>query len=567
MLDLERERLQRLNEYITVAYVTSFLIMGIGLIRFVEPFQMIGSTFTKAFYISSINTVLLCVAIYYLSRSLSSRIWTGNRQGVIDCILIGGVLATITVAVFLLAPDNGIKVLLFVPLILVSVSYGQKLGLMTAAAASFALVTSDLLKLDLPYPNKYLETDLIVVGVMFLITWLLGGLANLEKQIRDDLSYLATHDDLTGLVNHRNFQESLSLAVENALHSNSSVSLALIDIDFFKHYNDTFGHQKGDEALRIIGRILIDIAGERFTAARYGGEEFALIIPGGSMEALTVAEEIRSAIENRPFYGGSQLPNGRLTVSVGVANLPEQAGKKEELFRLADQALYRAKSLTRNKVSLYFSVLDDIDETLGESEQGLISSIRTLISIVNAKDRYTFGHSERVAVIAYRLASRAGLSEAEIKDIRYSAFLHDIGKIEIARDILQKEQPLTEEEWQILKQHPIWGAEIVKAIPRFSSVWPVVLCHHENIDGSGYPRGIKGDDIPIGARILRIVDSFDAITTDRPYKKGRTPIEAVREIELFAGRYYDPNLTNIFIAMVQGENYDLEALLRTQPLA
>ena len=173
------------------------------------------------------------------------------------------------------------------------------------------------------------------------------------------------------------------------------------------------------------------------------------------------------------------------------------------------------------------------------------------MSIINAKDRYTYGHSERVLEYATLLATQYGLSEEEVRLIQYGAYLHDIGKIEIDVTILNSTGKPTESEWAILKQHPYWGSEIVRPIRSLGKVAPYILHHHENYDGTGYPQGISGKDIPLGARIIRIADSFDAMITDRPYKKGRSQKDACTELLAFAGSHYDPELCNIFVKLIE----------------
>ncbi|MGI6330544.1 MAG: diguanylate cyclase [Zhaonellaceae bacterium] len=359
---------------------------------------------------------------------------------------------------------------------------------------------------------------------------------------------LANYDGLTGLANHRYFQEMLDNEIQEASLNKQNFSLILADLDYFKLYNDTYGHQSGDEVLRQVGQILKEETEEIGFAARYGGEEFAVVLPGFSKkEAVKVAQQLCQRISNFNFYGAETQPKGRLTITCGVATYPDSAVTKKELIRAADQALYQAKNLSKNNISLYFNILEEIEVTA--TEEDIINSIKTLVSIINAKDRYTYGHSERVSLYAKKLAQHIGLDKKTIKNLAIAAFLHDIGKIEIQRELLNKTSPLTFEERNIFYHHPLWGAEIIRPIKAFQDISPIILHHHENYDGSGYPYQIKGTDIPIGARIIRIVDSFDAMTTDRPYRKGQTVEKTLKELAQFAGSYYDPVLVNHFIEL------------------
>jgi diguanylate cyclase (GGDEF)-like protein len=386
---------------------------------------------------------------------------------------------------------------------------------------------------------------------MYVTGWFVGCLTDLETENRKYLVKLANTDMLTGLYNHRYFQEKLKRYFENAPEENT-LSLIIIDIDYFKHYNDSFGHLEGDNVLKTIGEIIRESVLEPNYAARYGGEEFVVVLPGrDAREASRLAEIIRQKIENRHFPGGEHQPGGKVTVSCGIATYPDHASNARELVKHADLALYRAKSLNKNKVELYFSVFDDLE--LEEDEKELLNSIRTLVSVINAKDRYTYGHSERVTDFSIKLAQKLNLPEKDIRLLKYAAFLHDIGKIEIDRDILNKAGPPDKEQWFILRQHPQWGSDIVKSVAKLQPIAPAILHHHENFDGSGYPAGISGKDIPLPARIIRITDSYDAMTTDRPYKKSMSKDEAIREIKRCAGTMFDPDLVNLFISIIDDE--------------
>jgi HD-GYP domain-containing protein (c-di-GMP phosphodiesterase class II) len=255
-----------------------------------------------------------------------------------------------------------------------------------------------------------------------------------------------------------------------------------------------------------------------------------------------------------PFSGREKQPGGKITVSIGVASYPENAKTKEELVRLADEALYKAKSCSRNKVELYFSVLDELKQDLDQSEAELVNSTKMLIRIINAKDKYTFGHSERVGRYAVWIAEKIGLPIDEIKTIKIGAFLHDIGKIEIGSEVLNKRGRLTEAEFAVIQNHPVWGAGIIKAVDCLNHTIPLILYHHEKFDGSGYPAGIRGAHIPLPARILAVADSFDAMTSNRPYGERKTITEAVEELKKGAGMQFDPAIVDTFLQVLADQN-------------
>jgi len=366
-----------------------------------------------------------------------------------------------------------------------------------------------------------------------------------------EAEYLATIDGLTGLYNHRYFQQRLEEEIQRADRMKLPLSLIIIDIDYFKQYNDNHGHPAGDKVLQQISRILRKNIRGVDIAARYGGEEFAAILVDTTPEeAVDVAERIRQMVEEFPFAGREEQPAGRLTISMGVASYPANAHKKDDLIKMADDALYKAKYISKNKVVLYYSVLDELKGELDKSEHDLLNTIKTLISVINSKDKYTYGHSERVVHYAVAVGKAMGLAEHELKILRVGAYLHDIGKIEIDREVLNKEDSLREDEQKVLFQHPSWGAQIISSVRSLKDVIPVVLYHHEKFDGSGYPAGLAGTDIPLAARILKVVDSYDAMTSPRPYQDVKTHEEAGEELRRCAGRDFDPEVVKVFLEVL-----------------
>lgn len=377
-----------------------------------------------------------------------------------------------------------------------------------------------------------------------------------------EAEHLATIDGLTGLYNHRYFQQRLAEEIERSRRMKMPLSLIMMDIDYFKHYNDCQGHPAGDKVLQLISRILRKNIRGMDIAARYGGEEFAVImVDTAPEEAVKIAERIRRTVEEFPFTGRDEQPAGRLTISMGVASYPANALKKDDLIKLADDALYKAKYISKNKVVLYYSVLDELKGELDKSERDLINTIKTLISVINSKDKYTYGHSERVVHYAVSVGEAMELPEDELKIIRVGAFLHDIGKIEIDREILNKGDSLSAEEQKILYQHPSWGAQIISSVRSLKDVIPVVLYHHEKFDGKGYPAQLAGTDIPLVARILKVVDSYDAMTSPRPYQPIRNNQEAVEELVRCSGTDFDPAVVKVFLSILDKIRMDDDKLV------
>lgn len=450
--------------------------------------------------------------------------------------------------------DIYLKTLLIIPVALASFFRNKTFGLMVALGCGALLIVTDLYLYGSDY-NKYIESDIIFTGVMFISAWLTGGIASIEQITRNVLLDMANRDGLSGVYNHRYFQVYLKTSLDEAKKNNDSLSLIIFDLDYFKYYNDTFGHMAGDQILKDVGQVLLEEITPPAIAARYGGDEFCVLLPGyNTATVYSTAKRLKSKIESFALNNAKELPTGRMTVSIGVANYPEHTKSGEDLLELADHALYKAKKTSKDKIELYFNVLDSLKTTCTQSETELLSSIKTLLSIINAKDRYTYGHSERVLEYTTLLAKNCSLTAEEVKLIQYGAYLHDIGKIEVDIEILNSTNKLTESEWAILKQHPYWGSEIIRPIKSLDKVAPFILHHHENYDGTGYPLGISGEAIPLGARIIRIADSFDAMVTDRPYKKGMSPKEACNELMALAGTHYDPELCTVFVKLIKSQS-------------
>ena len=233
-----------------------------------------------------------------------------------------------------------------------------------------------------------------------------------------------------------------------------------------------------------------------------------------------------------------------------MSSYPDKAKTGADLVKNADEACYRAKFLYKNRVETYYSVLDRFSnsETVGAAET--ISSIKTLIAVINAKDRYTYGHVERVVFYCALFAEKLDFSEEEKNKLIFAAYLHDIGKINIPESILMKTDPLTREEWELLRSHPQKAEEIIRNIASLQDMIPIVLQHHERYDGSGYPYGLKGDELQYLSRVLTVVDSFDAMTSNRPYQARKSYKEAVEELKRCSGTQFDPEIAARFIDLI-----------------
>lgn len=442
-----------------------------------------------------------------------------------------------------------------------TIQSGMKKGVTIACISSLIILLIDLIYAPNLVVNQYFQNDLILSGVFLLTAWPLGFYVKVEGEHIKKLQGLANEDGLTGVYNHRYFQDALKTKIEMSNRLSQPISMIFIDIDYFKHYNDLYGHQKGDEVLKNIGKILRENIGKKDIVARYGGEEFAVLLPNiKENEAIIIADNIRGIIESTKFYGEENQPKGKLTVSMGVSVYPDKCKTEIELIKSADDALYRAKFFNKNRVETYTSILDGLKNDIDDKDVELVASIKTLISVINAKDKYTYAHSERLVFYSRLLAHKLNLSKIDTDTLVYGAYMHDIGKINISKEILIKKMPLTKEEWELLKEHPQNGIDIIKPVQSLDKIVPLILHHHENYNGTGYPNKLKGEDIPYLARVLTVVDSFDAMTSNRPYNKRKTYEEAVEELIKFSGAQFDTEIVKTFIQVIEENKDSLDSL-------
>lgn len=554
MNDINYNKRKQINDIVSVVKLTSLLFSGIGLFNFIlNYFNINVDNINYALTIILVLTSVLILTFTFFIWSFSTT-KKFNEKNIEKIRIIENYFLIIVFFIIILisgAEESQFKFLFLFIIITTTIQSGMKQGIIVACVSSASILIMDLVCVNQPGVNYYFENDLILAGVFILTAWPLGFYVKTESDHINMLQDLANEDGLTGLYNHRYFHDALSQKVKLHEKENKPISLVFIDIDYFKHYNDLYGHQKGDEVLRAIGAILRANTRERDIAARYGGEEFALILPDTTeQDALVIAENIRSEIETTYFEGEENQPKGKITASIGLSIYPDKAKSDAELIKSSDDALYRAKFFNKNRVEIYYSILDDLKKDIEEKHIDIVTSIKTLISVINAKDRYTYGHVERVVVYCRLLAYKLGLSEEEKKTLIYGAYMHDIGKIGISEEILNKRMPLTEEEWEILKQHPINGLEIIKPVESLKEIAPLILHHHERYDGNGYPGNLMGENIPYLARVLTVVDGFDAMTSNRPYSRRKTNEEAVEELKKCSGTQFDPIIANAFIEVI-----------------
>ena len=358
---------------------------------------------------------------------------------------------------------------------------------------------------------------------------------------------LALTDPLTGLGNHRHFHDRLERELADSLEQGYPLTLCLVDIDDFKRINDRYGHPGGDKVLAQLATRLRQ-GGEAF---RLGGDEFAILLPHQDESGAKVAAE---AIVQR--IAASDLapagPAGFVTVSAGLATVSVDGLAKDELVRRADGALYWAKEYGKNQVRLYRPDVVEIAElkrlATGPDPTERARAATGLARAVDARDVYSGCHSERVAELAARIATRLGFDQEQVELTHLAGSLHDLGKLAIPEEILRKPGPLSETERLVLERHPQIGFRMLESLG-VDRVADWVLNHHERWDGSGYPNAIAGDRIPLGARIIFVADAYDAMTSDRVYRDRLSDEDALDELERCSGSQFDPEI----VAALAGE--------------
>jgi diguanylate cyclase (GGDEF)-like protein/putative nucleotidyltransferase with HDIG domain len=412
----------------------------------------------------------------------------------------------------------------------------------------------------------------------------------------------AITDGLTQLKTHRFFMEALVSEWRRAPRVGYHFSLIMMDLDNFKSVNDRSGHLEGDRILTAVARLIEARCRQSNVVARYGGDEFAILMREGSVEqAEILAERLCSAMAADPF-----LASHGVTASFGISSFPVHGAATEEILRVAEAGMYLAKHHHGNCVRVaspeaasgkgqwehqlieaylgvavkrmfatgpeafnqYFQRFQQAAQKAGNEGLSLLDTVTALAFAIDAKDHYTQGHSQSVSRLAAQVARHIGLDEAEVEEIRLGAILHDIGKIGVPETLLNKPSPLTPDEYEIMKSHTVLGWKIleplkVKSIERIRGM---VRHHHERFNGKGYPDGLVGEDIPLGARIISIVDSFDSMVSRRVYKEGLPVAEALQEIQRVSGEHYDASLVAAFLRSLEAMR-DPVVRARTDPSA
>src|SRR5215472_5464194 len=526
----------------------------------------------------------------YATREIVIQAEAGMRRGTLSqriplgTALVGHVARNGHMAVFRAgsSTDGGLKPLLpdSIAAIALPVFYAEQLH--------------GILYIESATPVDFSEEEVLLLRTLAdLIAGALHNALSFQKAQEQAIT-----DGLTGVKTHRFFMEALSSEWKRSTRAGRSFALVLMDLDRFKFVNDFYGHLEGDLVLQRVGQILETNCRRSDVVARYGGDEFVILMPETTMEhARQLASKLRGWVSADPL-----LREKNISASFGIACYPLHGSSPQELIQVADASMYlskhqggnavstadhfdpnEAKKWKRDVLEAYLGVtlkrlfstgpeafeeiyqrLRQFTESLSSTEpdngksvithgdphalpQAVLDTVTSLAYAIDAKDHYTQGHSQKVAAYAALIAESLGMSEAEVEEIRLGAVLHDIGKVGIPENILNKNGPLNPEEWETMKSHVSFGAKILDPLRPLARIREMVLHHHEFYDGSGYPHALAGHDIPVGARIIAIADAYDTITSDRTYKKARSAPDALAELERCGNAQFDGSIVEVFV--------------------
>ena len=371
----------------------------------------------------------------------------------------------------------------------------------------------------------------------------------------------AAHDRLTGVANRETLLSTLGTEIERATRHQKWLSVAFIDIDRFKPINDTYGHHAGDRVLREMAGLIRDNIRASDLFGRYGGEEFMLILPETTPEEATVlAEKLRQLVMDHPLTMAPRQTL-QLTISIGVAGDVGSQLQADRLVDQADAAMYAAKSLGRNRTYRYRALDDNAPvrrAPISAERRAAATAIGqwasdtaadALASVLAPQPHHRGQPSDMIATLATGMALQMGLPQDDIERIRIASLLHDLGKLAVPPEILDKRSALSDQEWQAIGEHPRIGQVILEQATSLREAVPVVLHHHERFNGGGYPHGLRGKEIPLGARIVAVADAYHAMIHDRPYRNARDHAHALAELRANAGTQFDPEIVDLFCEM------------------
>lgn len=474
----------------------------------------------------------------------------------------------------------------FVPVLVSAQLRARRGALVACSLIAIGMVFYNMMAFGFAWPAEVMN-DWVMGNIGLLILGLVAGqFRTMSNKLtmtyhklavaHEALQKQALTDPLTGLPNHRAVIEQLEKECERTRRFHRPLSLVFFDGDRFKNVNDTYGHAVGDTVLCELGARVGDVLRGGDIMGRLGGEEFVVVLPEtDATQASDVAERLRAVVAAHPLATRCVDGGINFTISVGIATYPEDGKTVSELLNKADQAMYWAKRLGRNQVrtateaqrASYSALLDSLvvaeegrDETQANTVQMerlqraySLGTIYSLMRMIEVRDSGISRHSHTVSDMATAIAQYIGLEQKAVFALGAAALLHDIGKIAIPDVVLYKAGPLSSTERTILQQHSELGAQILEISPFLQELIPAVRYHHEHWDGKGYPDHLAGQHIPLEARIIAVAEAYDAIIMDRPYCAGRSPAEALAELQRCAGTQFDPEIVHAFAAVLASQ--------------
>jgi diguanylate cyclase (GGDEF)-like protein/PAS domain S-box-containing protein len=369
-----------------------------------------------------------------------------------------------------------------------------------------------------------------------------------RKRMKEALREQARRDPLTGVLNHAVVVEELR-SVLSRDGQGAPCAVAMVDVDGMKATNDTYGHQVGDEVLLALANAL---SRDGAIVGRYGGDEFVAVLPGA--DRLAAERYCEAVLDELSRTGLSHPETGAkvtIAASLGLAIFPEEAETVADLIRLSDDAMYASRrqrpmgSRTRKLSEAHASLKREIAQRKRAEEarwQAQTETVMLLAAAAEAHDHTTGLHLHGVRALTEALAQEMGYGQEDARDLGLAAVLHDIGKVRVPDAVLTSSGKLADEEWELMRFHTTWGARFLDGRPGFELASVIARSHHERWDGSGYPDGLAGEDIPEAATIVAVADCFDAITSDRPYRMRRSVPQAIKEISDYSGKQFSPKV-------------------------
>src|SRR5215208_854924 len=364
------------------------------------------------------------------------------------------------------------------------------------------------------------------------------------SELERELGMRSARDALTGLADLRRFHQRLVTEVDRSRRHGHPLSVAVLDIDGFSGLNVSHGLAVGDAILRAAGRVITELTRANDFVARSQGDEFVLLMTDTDSAGAKQCID-RILLELEATAAG---PISCVSASAGVAAW-QRPQTPEQLLEVARRGIERARADGGGRAAVVTSGLEDVSPEDDTRRDAIVGLATTLLE----RDRYTGDHSEAVVKLTVRVAEALALNPDEVGRVETAALLHDVGKVGIPDSILHKDGPLDDNEWVLMKEHPVIGERILRAIPGLGGVARIVRHEHERWDGGGYPDGIAGDQIPIGSRIILTCDAYHAMTSDRPYRKAMSHEDALRELRKNAGTQFDPQVVEALMGCLYGD--------------